>query len=485
MYHKYEVDQLARAVAPSTRGHWTRLGFRTREDYIVWRWKRGLCAGYELSWSEKFSEMGTLLLEFEQRRACERYKASPEAFVRGVCSGRIQHWSLHDTPLAVVAEAIQLSGLEPVELASLAEFLGPLAARCSDFVFARNDAPARGPIVRNLILLHDYRPYWVRDPDDWVPEGENPDVNVRSLARHLFDRYGDAPAFLETAWLRSDAGSAAFREWYVHIGRGGSLREVELPLPLTRRMLHRLRGALRGWTIEQALRWAQASGLGVPDPLAWAVAGSRLGRTFDPDHFWISFLTWLRDTPEVEPAAVGPLVDYIYAQKFDAVILQAEGGGAVSQPPPQPGFSMRGRSFEGLCRGMTDWHLELDSRRHRYCWFPEAPSEWLEFGVKVEEGAVRWTARRVRDTLGLCREGREMNNCIATYNDRCARGDVSVWSMVRDGASRKDCRLSVMLDRDGRLVEARGWANRPMTGMETEAVHVLAREIRRAGGESP
>lgn len=480
MYHKFEVEQLVRAVSASTRLHWRRLGFASRADYIVWRWRRGLRAGHELSWSEKFSELGTLYLEFEAEREIERYKAAPEAFIRGVCSGRIQHWSLHDEALAPTAEAIQFSGLDRAELSALADFLGVLARKNAPFVFSSKRESGRGPTVRNLILMNDYRPYWVRRPEDWTFNSADPDKGLRSLARHLFDRFDDVPAFLGAAWLRTDPGSARYRDWFVHLGRGGSLKEVDMPLALTRRMRHLLSGALEGWTIEQALRWAQAMGLDLPEPMAWAVAGSRLGRGLDDDHFWVSFLTWLRDTPGVEPAAVGPLVDYIYAQKFDPVILQVEGGERELQPPPHPGFSMRGRSFEGLGRAMTLWHQSLNSRRRTFLQFPKPALDQHTFEVTVEEGTLVWTARPLRNTVELVREAQEMSHCVANYNERCASGVYSVWSLSRQGSGKADCRLTLMADRNGGLAEVRGWANRSLTDMETEAVRLFLRELRQA-----
>ena len=492
MYHRFEFDQLVRAVAPSTRAHWHQLGFADRADYIAWRWKRGLRAGHELSWSEKFAELGTVYLEFERKRAAERYRAAPEAFLRGVCAGRIQHWALQDRDLGRVAETIQFSGLDPVNMDSLAGFIGPLAGRYGRFVLGRCPEGDRLPVVRALILMHDYRPYWVRDPDGWeMPEDldDRPDAALGLLARHLFDLYGDVPAFLDTAWSRMNGVRGPYREWFVHLGRGGSLKSLDMPLKLTRRMRHLLRQVPEGYSVEQALRWAQAKGLGLDDRFARAVTGSRLGHCLDDDPFWVRFMCWLRDSPDAASVEVGPLVDYLYAQKFDVVILEADGGGNIARPPPQPGLSLRGRTFRALCREMHAWHFGLRRLRLKHCRFPDPPAGELRVEVAAEEGTVAWTARPLRDTQDLLREGEEMRHCVATYNERCASGNYRVWSLARNFGNREVGRLTLMLNRHGQIVDVRGWANRALTALEEEAVErflsLLCRVSGQASGDGP
>lgn len=80
------------------------------------------------------------------------------------------------------------------------------------------------------------------------------------------------------------------RKWFTHIGTGGSVRDIDTPVRLTRRMAHVFLQAPRD-TVERNLRWAQVVGMGGDDRLARAIAlgwGAAL-RTTSSGVRWCSF----------------------------------------------------------------------------------------------------------------------------------------------------------------------------------------------------
>src|SRR5688572_3070282 len=89
--------------------------------------------------------------------------------------------------------------------------------------------------LRNVAARHAF---WLRRCETWQPAGATARLQFRSLLHHLFCMY-PVPAFMESVW-DCPSGPEAFRQqgWYMRLGRGGSLRALNLPIELTRRMTH-------------------------------------------------------------------------------------------------------------------------------------------------------------------------------------------------------------------------------------------------------
>src|SRR5690349_5416 len=113
---------------------------------------------------------------------------------------------------------------------------------------------------------------------------------------------------------------------------------------------HHFLQAPRELSIEGALRWGQIHGLGGDEYLVRAVLGTKLGELMEDELFWKSFLHFLVNNPMLDRACIGPMVDYIHAQKYAPREAVGEDGRRVLLPPPNPHFSMKGRTATALWR---------------------------------------------------------------------------------------------------------------------------------------
>ena len=169
------------------------------------------------------------------------------------------------------------------------------------------------------------------------------------------------------------------QEWFIHIASGGSIRDLDAPIKLTRRMAHLFQRSPQLGSVEKSMRWAQVLGMGGNGPLAQATLKTRLGRNFENDEFWSTVVLFLVNNAMLDPTWVGPIVDYVHNMKFAPRRIVQEGGGLEEEPPPQPNFTMKGRSATKLLRQVEAWHGHLS--REEYVNF----QSWQPCGIRPWE----------------------------------------------------------------------------------------------------
>jgi hypothetical protein len=319
---------------------------------------------------------------------------------------------------------------------------------------------------------------WLRPLDDWKVVSNNPRRQFGSLVRHLFAKY-PVPEFFDSVWFRR----SRTQKWFLHVGSGGSMRKAErLYFPMTKREAHEFVLAPDDYTLEQALRWAQIRALGGSRRIVDAVCGTRLGGQFVQNYFWGSVLRFFVQNPFLDTMHYGPIVDYIHNQKFEAREVFVRPGVAQQQPPPHPGFTLRGRTAEALLRQVGAWHEQL-GREQRL-----GPAQWKSSGInglslieghERSKNMRRWTITELLNRDSLIDEGRAMSHCIATYARSCAHGRSSVWSMQCENAEGRQRVLTIEVRRPANMVmEARGRYNALPT---PPAMRVLRQWTEKAG----
>ncbi|WP_310395509.1 PcfJ domain-containing protein [Hymenobacter sp.] len=333
---------------------------------------------------------------------------------------------------------------------------------CRAFLVAlagqRSALLTRPDLAAWLGVLGTRYPNRLRELAGWVPQRKNVHFQLESLVRHLFDRYGDVPAWVVGAWtatrtanLGLDLGALT-----VHLGRGQSLRSFAgLPVPLTKRLEHEMRQAPAACTFLEAYRYAQ---LAVRDALDWfgVVLESRLGReAVGPDDgFWLGVVDFFRAAPMVDPRQFGPVCDWIHQKRSVG----------IGPEPPQPGFSLRGRSMASVVAQTDAWHRSLAQlRRHAGSSWP-LDTAWEGLPVPGFTGGDEGRVRIAQlTTFGqLVEEGRTLQHCVASYMDSCRRGRCGIFSLAFDG--RPVVTLEVSPERV--VVQARGRHNRAMAADE-------------------
>ena len=326
-------------------------------------------------------------------------------------------------------------------------------------------------LVHGLLALAYHHHRWIRPLETWhcapsINGHPRPSDQFSSLLRHLLARY-DVSYFMDAAFFEGlEARGLQQQEWFIHIANGGRIRDLDTPIELTRRMAHLFlsKPEHNRNSIEHNMRWAQVIGMGGDPVLAKTILRTRLGRNFDHDEFWSTVVLFLVNNAMMDPDCVGPLVDYVYNMKFAPRRVVQEEGGVEEAPPPQPHFTMKGRSATKLLRQVDAWHGHLNREEHVIfqSWQPCGLRPYEAEEVTEELGPVRWRVQELLSSWELAAEGRAMSHCVVSYSDQCADGKTAIWSicMQRQGQEERENVFTVAVDVQSRTItQARGRHN--------------------------
>ena len=449
--------------------HIKALGLETVEEYRAWCRDRGLSASLHKGRNQRRKER-----ELDQTAAAataltrlRQQTRRPRNTIARIFNGAHRDGLKADYLVRIRSVAVELESKPPVrncfrELLEGVEKQGALL-RLGPALPRLGDAEGNS-FIDGLAALARHGEDWLRPPGDWKPDSRNPRRQFSSVARHLLARY-EVPEFLDSVWFRGGAEEACRQQgWFKHIGGGGNIRTVELPLALNKSMAHCFPQAPASYTAEEALRYAQIVGQGGEEALVEAIVDTRLGASFEHEPFWASVIQFLVRHPMLDPDLVGPIVDFIQAQKFEPQEHALPGGGVERGEPPQPNFSMKSRSLPKLLGHVEEWHERLARDTRVYTGGSWAPSgigalEWLDEEDPAEP--VRWTIHEILGGRELVAEGKAMNHCVASYVNNCRRGNTSIWSMqAQEAKGRPHQVMTIAVQSGGRHIsQARGRRN--------------------------
>lgn len=317
-----------------------------------------------------------------------------------------------------------------------------------------------------LLALARRSKQWIRPLEDWKPVSHNPRRQFGELARHLLCEY-NPPAFLEAAWFRDGKEGADEQGWFIGVGWGKSLREIGLPLALTKRMAHVATTEIpASCTVVEGWRWAQIVGMGGSPRLAQTMIATPLGTTFREEDFWETVVRFFVDNPMLDVSRVGPLLDYL---RYERCEPRPQELGAARERLPV-GFTMKGRTPAALLARMEAWHrrLSVSARAAQEKWSPSGilgfPMEDAHDGQERSDrdaDGTRWRITEITTAKALSAEGAAMQHCVATYAPSCVRGAVSVWAVTAQFRSTLNPVRVVTLavNRNRAIIEARGRRN--------------------------
>ena len=480
------------------KAHIKKLGLQSEADYQKWCKNRGLGDGLYKSKHQRQKErdlasrtQGEALLSRSRGLTRNRVSTLRLLYDKAVPKGRLGADYLY----RVRAAFFRLEADPPARRAYL-ELL--LAVEPHERLFGLEPALAHfgerpgNTWLEGLVGIARLHASWVRPLEDWRPESHNARRQFGHLARHQLAQYSEVPFCLDAAWFGGDEDEAQRRQgWFLHLGGGGSMRTApDLPLRLTKRMAHVFLQAENHYTPEQALRCAQVIGQGGSQTLVDAILQTRIGHTFEHEPFWSSVVTFFVRNPMLDPAHVGPIVDYLHDQKFVRAERLLPGGEVEFDEPPQPNLSMKSRSVDKLLGQVEQWHQELANRRigeedqetarpasRRAARNRRRPLlEWTagaiaDFEFKENDvprkERVCWTIHELRSNRELAAEGKAMSHCVLSYAKSCRSGGKSIWSLgVRIGKGQRRQVLTIALDPSTRRVtEVRGRYN-ALPGLE-------------------
>ncbi len=332
------------------------------------------------------------------------------------------------------------------------------------------DAPVvngRHQGIEALANLSRFRNAHVRRVSNWCGTSASWHRAVASLAQHLTCPYV-IPVFLGASWHAAEGDYAERkREWFVAHGRGASFRSLDLPIAMSRKMEHIFLGSCDHFSIEHAMRRAELVALGATDELVDAVVATRAVMDLRHGAFWRTVWRFLiANAQAIDVAQVGPLLDFLQAIRHERVAVETRDG-IVLRDPPQPSFSMKGRTVRSVLRLMQEWHRGLGVTTGGFTWSPSPlrPMFLEEPSQDSSAPPMVWQLMELTNSEQLRIEGSALHHCVASYAGRCWRGASRIWSLrVRRGAKIRHV-LTIEVDLNKRaIVQARGWCNRSAAG---------------------
>lgn len=452
---------------PDMLSHIRSLGLRGVEEYLDWCSRHGFSRRIDKHWRQRAKERSFSQREIAAARVAQikQERKNPQRILDKIIGGELTGESVTQPHLQAICRAFAAVAGDRKARFALREVLRRASAGTellsSQPVIPEFGHQAGNSFIDGLLALSRHFRGKLRPLEDWQPQSHNARRQFASLARHLFAEW-PVPPFLDSAWFLGDGPEAQRQQaWFLHIGRGENIRTADLPIPYTKRMAHEFMQAPAELTSLAALRWGQIHALGGNARLAKAVLGTWLGTNFARDDFWTTVLQFFIANPLLDVAQIGPIIDFIQHQKFASEEAVVDGVREL-RGPPQPNFTMKGRTPESLLRQVTAWHRTL-ARVH------EPRDEWPASGIAgflFEEGSAKsanhkiWTIRELTSARALLDEGRAMKHCVGSYASSCARGNSSIWTLEVELPVGQYRVLTIEVQNRSRLiVQARGKCN--------------------------
>ncbi len=281
--------------------------------------------------------------------------------------------------------------------------------------------------VEVLTHLARHAHAFANPPTSWSTETTSPWVFASSLANHLFGRH-DVPVFLSKVWYGAaveDAEADRARRWFVDFAAGRRLRDLDLPIILTRRMEHAFLHSPGHLSVYAALRRAQLIALGADAPLVANVLRTPLRSPQADEAFWLNVIHFLvREQERVDDRSVSRIVEYIDHVRHGCTTT-LEGRDA---PALRPDYSLKGRTLASLLRDIDAWDATV-GRSGGMDW---RPSRYRPMDiVDTDESSPRWIITELRTDADLYEEGRRMHHCVHDYTNICRSGRSQIWSLRR------------------------------------------------------
>jgi hypothetical protein len=183
--------------------------------------------------------------------------------------------------------------------------------------------------------------------------------------------------------------------------------------------------------VEPALRRAELLALGAPAEIVRRVLSTRLASDLSEGIFWRTVWRFLiANASMIHPAQIGPLIDFIQAIRHERVAMETPDG-RVELEPPQPTFSIKGRTAQSMLRLMQDWHRSLGVGNGSFAWTPSPLQPMLLEEASPDDSVPpkRWQMMELTNSAQLRAEGAALHHCVASYADRCSRGISRIWSL--------------------------------------------------------
>ncbi len=417
------------------RDHIHQLGFSSIEHYKKWCRQYNFGCGLNKDSRQRRNELSAgTTIKVSELMVNEKKGRSLKDVIPKIYNEELNGENIRNPTAKEIAFAFERSN-SPEELQRLLLYVGENSDLLKDPSY-----------IKGFESIANHSDSWIRPLETWHVKRHNRDRQFSELLRHLFVTY-DVPPFMDRVWFTENE---THQNWYKHIGIGQNIRTApDIPVQLTKKMAHHFLKAPKQYTVDEALRWGQIHALGGDKRLVDAFRGTPLIRNFSNDDFWLNVFRFFIANPMLDVNHVNPIVDFIWNQKFEN---QRVARGVVEEiDPPQPNFTMNGRTPQTLLRQVNEWHRQLgkDTSEENLQWTRSKIGELRLREHGNEKNSMRfWILRELLSTDELIDEGRTMNHCVRSYAKSCYTGKTSIWTLETeddDNGRRKVLTIEVLL----------------------------------------
>lgn len=291
-----------------------------------------------------------------------------------------------------------------------------------------------------LLMVGRYRKAWRQPLEGWKPKAKNDYGKFMELVSYLFLQY-EAPSFLYHAFFHPQ--DYPYLEMFIYLGNGGSMKEVNFRVKLTKKMQHYFLHAPEGFRVTQAVRWAQVCGLGGDHTLAHRIAYSSLGyddRRRD-ENLWEDFVRIVVMGGMFNLDKLTELIDYVRTS---------------TQQNRQ--YSLKGRTLQSLLRQSNEWHHQIARTKSLKKILTWQGLDWPLFEVieGKEENPIIYKMVELLSNKELNEEGQRMHHCVASYAEDCLYGKTRIFSLRCYRFGTEERLATIELDvKNRRIVQAK------------------------------
>jgi hypothetical protein len=288
-----------------------------------------------------------------------------------------------------------------------------------------------------------------RDLKDWKRSSHNPEKQLKDLVKHCFVKYA-VPAFMYEVWLDSNR---KYMSWFIDLGSGNSVKSLsKVPVKLTKKGAHYFLQAPASYTIEMALRSAQALAFGTDKLVAERIAHSSLSRNnFEHEGFWETVIQFFMNQTMLDFNKMNEIMDYL----ADCIRNDRN-------------YSIKGRTIISLTRQSDEWHvaqaIHSASAVELFTWSPLLNSS-LIIRTKQEKDTKKYRLFELCSSKELIAEGKKMNHCVASYARSCCVKVTSIFTLRCTSILKgQETLATIEVDvRSQTIVQAKARFNKPIS----------------------
>ncbi len=437
--------------------HIHKLGLSSVEAYRNWCSQHNFSRGLEKNSRQLRKEVSLAsAIIASEIMANEKKTRNLKAVIPKIYNGELNSEKVRNNTAREIAHAFQRSQSKKQLLQLLF------------YIEDNSDLLEEAVYVKGIEAIAHKSNNWIRPLQTWRAKSHNRSRQFSELLCHLFVSY-DVPDFMHRAWLTENE---THHNWYIHIGIGQNIRTApDIPVQLTKKMAHHFLNAPKQYSVDEAIRWGQVHALGGDKRLVDALRGTQLIEDYPNDDFWLSVIRFFIANPMLDVYHVHPIIDYIWNQKFQNQQVFVGRGVIEEIDPPQPNFTMKGRTPDTLLRQVNEWHQELgrETRGGELQWSRSDIGEFnYRVGSKEKRNLKYWYIRELLSTKELVAEGRAMKHCVSTYAKSCYAGHKSIWTLEsEEDENGRNKMLTIEVSHPEKLIrQVRGKRNRLPTLQE-------------------